>query len=240
MRQRMARPGAASSPQPSTAYEQGLVRQGRTLIAGVDEVGRGCLAGPVVAAAVILPSSLAIDPAPLFGVRDSKQLTAPERERLAHVIHTHAIGIGLGIVDAAEIDQRGIVAATRDAMLVALWQLPVVPQHILLDYEALPELTIEQTSITRGDTLCLSIAAASVVAKVARDALMVELDRDFSAYGFARNKGYGTPEHVRALAERGPTRLHRRSFAPVRVVVDAYAFGDHAVTVGLPENKQRV
>jgi ribonuclease HII len=197
----------------SDAPEQALRYHGFQIIAGVDEVGRGALFGPVVAAAVILPprcSSLA-----KAGLTDSKQLLREDRERLDKRIRKLAIAVSIAAVDAATIDRVNIYQATRIAMLMAVHGLSLAPDHLLIDAMRIDH-PCAQTRLFYGDSLSLSIAAASVVAKVHRDALMRELDAVHPQYGLASHKGYATPEHRRALREHGPTPLHRRSFAPVR------------------------
>ena len=209
---------------PSLDEEIALLSQGYSFIAGVDEAGRGCLAGPVVAAAVILPlgdqSSLHFSPDECLecfaGVRDSKQVTPKERERLYKVIMQHALAVGVGIGSVELIDERNILQATKYAMRDAITQLTMPAQALLLDAIHLPDLEILQRSIIKGDALCLSIAAASIIAKVTRDRMMVQLHELFPAYGFAQHKGYGTEEHLTALHKHGATPHHRRSFAPVR------------------------
>ena len=205
---------------PTLEEEERLKLQGHLLIAGLDEVGRGCLAGPVVAAAAILP--LADDCLRLFaGVRDSKQLSAAQRERLYKVIMEHAVGVGVGVISVGMIDRYNILRATRMAMQQALAVLPMRPTYLLLDAMKLPAVRLPQLSLIKGDARCLSIAAASVVAKVTRDSLMEELDQQYPGYGFARHKGYGTVEHQRALAALGPCPIHRKTFAPVRALLEA-------------------
>ena len=194
-----------------------LATQGYRRIAGVDEVGRGPLAGPVVAAAVVLPPD--IDAPWLALVRDSKVLTGPRRELLYHHIREAALGVGIGCVEPTVIDDRGIVAATRVAMRLAIEQLRPPPESVLIDYMTLPDVRLPQKGITRGDSLCTSIACASIVAKVTRDRLMVEFDRAYPQYGFRRHKGYGTREHLVCLRREGPCAIHRRSFRPVREVI---------------------
>ena len=192
-----------------------LLSQGYSFIAGLDEAGRGCLAGPVVAAAVILP--LTENCTSLFaGTRDSKQLTAQERSRLYEIIMQHALAVGIGIGSVELIDECNILQATKFAMGFALTQLSLSPQALLLDALLLPNVSLPQRSIIHGDALCLSIAAASVIAKVTRDQIMVQLHEQYPAYGFAQHKGYGTEAHLAALREYGATPVHRRSFAPVR------------------------
>jgi ribonuclease HII len=199
----------------SDAPEQALRYYGFQRIAGVDEVGRGALFGPVVAAAVILPECM--DELAGAGLKDSKQLTREERESLDLQIRGMAIAICVAEVDAETIDRVNIYQATRIAMLQAVCGLLVEPDHLLIDAMRVDH-PCKQTKLIYGDSLSLSIAAASVVAKVHRDALMRELDEVHPGYGLASHKGYGTPEHRRALAEMGPCALHRRSFAPVRGV----------------------
>lgn len=192
-----------------------LLAQGYSFIAGLDEAGRGCLAGPVVAAAVILP--LQEDCTSLFaGTRDSKQLTARERARLYEIVMQHALAVGIGIGPVELIDECNILQATKFAMCFALAQLSPYPQALLLDALFLPNVPLPQRSIIHGDALCLSIAAASVVAKVTRDRIMLQMHEQYPAYGFAHHKGYGTEEHLAALRKHGAAPVHRRSFAPVR------------------------
>ncbi len=191
------------------APEQALRYRGHTCIAGVDEVGRGALFGPVVAAAVVLPVKNAV--LLRMGLKDSKQLTREEREKLDRRIRKSALAIGIAEIDAETIDRVNIYHATRLAMLRAVEGLGLTPDHILID-AMLIDHPCPQTKLFYGDALCLSIAAASVIAKVHRDGLMRTLDRQYPQYGFAQHKGYGTPEHRKALADYGPTPLHRRSF----------------------------
>jgi ribonuclease HII len=193
----------------SDHHERAARAKGATLIAGVDEVGRGALFGPVVAAAVILPPK-----STLQGLRDSKQLTAPQRERLFAEIQTLALAVSIAEIDAATIDRVNIYQATRLAMLKAVSRLNPAPDHLLIDAMRLDH-PCPQTSIVYGDSLSISIAAASVIAKVHRDSLMCRLDAQFPQYGLARHKGYGTAEHRAALIAHGPSPLHRKSFAPV-------------------------
>jgi ribonuclease HII len=204
----------AAPLRPSYEYEQALHAAGHEVVAGVDEVGRGPLAGPVVAAAVI-----ATPDAPFHTpVADSKQLTPAARQRLAAEL-IERVPCALGLATVAEIDAFGIAAATRLAMTRAILALPRRPTAVLIDAVRLPHLPIEQRSIIHGDAACWAIAAASVVAKVERDRLMDELDRRYPGYGLARHKGYGTPEHLAALARLGPSPEHRRSFAPLRLTL---------------------
>lgn len=199
----------------SDAPEQALRHRGARSIAGVDEVGRGALFGPVVAAAVILPTRMAALAS--AGLTDSKQLTRDDRERLDKRIRRVAIAISIASVDAATIDRVNIYQATRLAMLQAVAGLPVAPDHLLIDAMRIDH-ACAQTKLFYGDSLSLSIAAASVIAKVHRDQQMRDLDLIHPQYGLAAHKGYATPEHRRALRAHGPCPLHRRSFAPVRAV----------------------
>ncbi len=197
------------------AEERRLPGQGYRLIAGIDEVGRGALAGPVVAAAVVLPRGLR---APwLAQVRDSKELTPAQRERLSALIQEATAAVGIGWVSAEAIDAQGIVPATRLAMARAVEQVSPSPDFLLIDALRLPALSQPQLSLVRGDKLCPSISCASIVAKVARDRLMREMDGVYPGYGFVRNKGYGTGFHLSSLLEQGACPIHRRSFAPVAV-----------------------
>lgn len=203
---------------PTLSEEMALFEQGYYFIAGLDEAGRGCLAGPVVAAAVILP--LEADPTPILerfkGVNDSKQLTEAARERLYDVIMEHAISVGVGIGSVEMIDQRNILQATLQSMRVALAQLTPQAQAMLLDAVKLPDIPLPQRSLTKGDSRCLSIAAASIIAKVTRDRLMCQLHEEYPVYSFKQNKGYGTRDHLDALKQYGATPHHRRSFSPIR------------------------
>jgi ribonuclease HII len=206
-----------SKQEPTLKEEMALLSQGYCFIAGLDEAGRGSLAGPVVAAAVILPLSDPDDCLRCFaGVRDSKQLTAQQRERLYEVIMQHALAVGIGIGSVEMIDERNILQATKYAMRSALAQLTIPPQALLLDAIHLAEIDLPQRSIIKGDECCISIAAASIVAKVTRDRMMLQLHKLYPAYGFAQNKGYGTEAHIEALRKCGATPHHRKSFAPVR------------------------
>ena len=205
-------------PSPPTFDAEGaLQRQGYRLIAGVDEVGRGPLAGPVMAAAVILPLDRELSWLSL--VRDSKELTPQRREPLARSIESDALAVGIGRASAEVIDTDGIVAATHEAMRLAIERLSCRPDFVLIDGMSLPQLDCPAKAIVDGDSLCLSIAAASIVAKVARDRLMVEMDRLYPGYGFARHKGYGTPEHLQSLERYGVCPIHRKSFYPVRELI---------------------
>lgn len=200
---------------PSLAAERLARARGFELIAGIDEVGRGCLAGPVVAAAVILPLGLSSLLGRISGVRDSKMLTARQRETLAIEIKAVALATGIGVSPSWEIDEIGIVGATRRAMARAVHALEFPPDFLLIDALRLPETPFPQKAIIKGDQLCLSIAAASVVAKVTRDAWMCMLEQAWPGYGFHIHKGYPTAAHQRALAELGPSPIHRQTFAPI-------------------------
>jgi ribonuclease HII len=184
-------------------------------IAGIDEAGRGAWAGPVVAAAVIFPPDAASLGVLVGRVDDSKRLTPGVRERLSGEIETCARAVGVGFGSQEEIDTLGIVAATRAAMMRAVARLAVQPDFLLIDFLTLPDLPQEQIGLPHGDALSLSIAAASIVAKVTRDRWMAGQDAGYPGYGFARHKGYGTPGHRAALERLGPSALHRRSFRPL-------------------------
>ena len=203
---------------PDAAHEQRLSALGFSYVAGVDEVGRGPLAGPVTAAAVIMPEEI---PDTWSGlIRDSKQLSSERREFACEQIRLHARAVGVGSASSSEIDSMGIVPATRLAMTRALDDLGTVPDHLLIDALELPDVGLPQTPIIKGDAISISIAAASIVAKVTRDRLMAEsYESRHPGYGFARNKGYGTAEHMEALQTLGPCPIHRYSFAPVRSAV---------------------
>lgn len=190
-------------------YERAARAEGAERIAGVDEVGRGALFGPVVAAAVVLPVECRIR-----GLRDSKQLEPQDRERLAKIVEHRAIAFAIEEVDAETIDRVNIYQASKLAMMGAVQKLQPAPDHLLIDALRL-ELPCRQTSIIYGDSLSLSIAAASVIAKVYRDRRMCEYHEQYPRYGLASHKGYSTPEHKRALLEHGPSPLHRFSFRPV-------------------------
>ncbi len=201
--------------QPPTLREEDELRaQGYQLVAGIDEVGRGPLAGPVVAAAVILPFDGL--PSWLRQVRDSKQLTPHQRESVYACIIESGVAFGVGVVSHEVIDETGIAPATRLAMRHAVEQLSAQPDYLLIDYVRLPELSIPQKSLVNGDSTSLSIAAASIVAKVTRDSLMVKFDSLYPGYGLAQHKGYGTAEHLEALHRLGPCPIHRKTFEPVR------------------------
>ena len=201
-------------------FEIGLVEQGLSRIAGVDEAGRGPLAGPVFAAAVILPAEWILSklPKPLRKVNDSKQLSPEVREELfLELTSRPEIQFAVAQVPEQMIDQINILQATHRAMNLALAQLNPAPQHVLVDGLRVKSMTWPQTAIVSGDALSYSIGAASILAKVSRDRLMIQLDGQYPGYGFADHKGYGTPEHVAAIKERGACPIHRQSFSPFRL-----------------------
>jgi ribonuclease HII len=208
------------APHPDRlTFEQQLWREGLTDVAGLDEAGRGPLAGPVVAAAVVLPhrwKEAGFDQR-LRDLNDSKQLTARQREKFFDILVSHPeIRHAIAWVDATTIDRINILQATHRAMNLALEQLSPSAQHALVDGLRVKSLRVPQTPLVKGDALSYSIAAASVLAKVTRDRFMREYDREFPAYGFAGHKGYGTPAHLAAIAAHGPCPIHRRSFAPLK------------------------
>jgi ribonuclease HII len=214
------RPG--SEPHlPNLALETTLYAGGARSIAGLDEVGRGAWAGPLTAAAVILPIELTSLPDLLRGVRDSKCMTPRQRLSWSRLIFETAREVGVGEATPSEVDSLGPLAATRLAMARALESLSRPAEHLLVDHLRLPELATPQSAITHGDATVLSIAAASVVAKALRDQQMVELDHVYPGYGFARHKGYGTSEHLDSLRRLGPSPIHRLSYAPVAALAAA-------------------
>jgi ribonuclease HII len=187
-------------------------------VAGLDEAGRGPLAGPVVAAAVVLPPGTRIR-----GVDDSKRLEPERREELYEVIRARALGIGVGLVDAPTIDRVNILQATRRAMGIALGALGLEPELVLTDFVALDGLRCPQRNLVEGDRRSATVAAASIIAKVTRDRMMAEADREYPAYGFGRHKGYATLEHLAALMMHGPCPLHRRTFSGVVLQQDLFS-----------------
>jgi ribonuclease HII len=197
--------------EPDLSFELILWQAGLIGVAGIDEAGRGAMAGPVAAAAVVLPPEEGLSDL-LKGVRDSKQMTPDERETARERIIQYATSWGVGFATPEEIDQIGIVPATRLAAWRALENLSLHPAHLLLDYLFLPEVTIPQTALIKGDCRSLSIAAASVLAKTSRDALLRKLDLTYPGYGFAAHKGYGTKAHREALQRLGLSPVHRLSF----------------------------
>ncbi|MBI5956069.1 MAG: ribonuclease HII [Chloroflexi bacterium] len=200
---------------PNLLLEFELLSQGYRRIAGVDEAGRGSWAGAVVAAAVILPLE-AETAQKLKGVRDSKQLSPAQRERCFGLVCQAALAVGVGVGSVGEIDSIGLGLANRLAMKLAIDDLPVEPDYLLIDALKLPDLKIPRRSIIKGDASSLSIAAASIVAKVTRDRMMWELDSAYPGYGFGQHKGYGTKLHRLALRALGPCPMHRHSYAPIR------------------------
>ncbi len=202
-------------------FEEMAHDNGFSIVAGVDEAGRGPLAGPIVAGAVVLAH-------PIHGLNDSKQLTEAQREHLFAELHRGGHHIGVSIVEAEAIDTMGIQTANYSAMAQAAHRIEPLPQFLLVDGFAIPGCAIPQQRIVKGDCQSLSIAAASIVAKVVRDRIMTELDRRFPEYGFARNKGYGTGEHLDALRKHGPCPVHRTSFAPISGIVQQEMFNEAA------------
>lgn len=193
------------------AYERKNYARGCNFIAGIDEAGRGPLAGPVVAAAVILPIEFK-----LLGLNDSKQLTEHKRNEFFHIIKDQAVSYGISIINNQKIDQINIYEATKLAMHEAINQLDPVPEHILIDAVPLDFPSSTSEAITKGDQKSVSIAAASIIAKVTRDTIMKKIHKDFPYYDFASNMGYGTKHHLNAIEQHGITPFHRKSFAPVR------------------------
>ncbi len=208
---------------PVQEFEQEARRCGYRLIAGMDEAGRGPLAGPVVAAAVILPVRCR-----LRGLDDSKQLSEGEREHLYTDIFEKAVGVGIGSSDAGEIDCLNILEATRLAMKRAITNLAPSPDYILIDAVTLPEIGVPIRPIIKGDLLSVSIAAASIIAKVTRDRIMARYHEVFPQYGFLSHKGYGTAEHLELLALHGPCVIHRRTFAPVKAAITSLQSPAHS------------
>lgn len=202
-------------PKPALEYEELLWKQDLSVLAGIDEAGRGALAGPVYAAAVVLPNDHKVADR-LLGVRDSKEMSAKQRTYWAEEIRQAAVSWGVGRASAQKIDKYRIVPATRLAASRAVAALDAEIEHLLIDALILPDCPIPQTTLIKGDMRCLSIAAASVLAKVARDSELVSLDKVFPIYGFAKHKGYGTWAHRKVISDEGPSRIHRMSFAPMR------------------------
>jgi len=213
---------------PNLDHENKLKLQGYMLIAGIDEAGRGALAGPVVASAVILPHPANL---PWFElVRDSKELNSKKREALFDLINKEALAVGIGIVSHQVIDSINILKATKLSMIQAVEKLSEQPNFLLIDRLSLSQCPIPQEGITRGDKTCLSIACASIIAKVTRDRMMKEFDQIYPGYGFSQHKGYGTVRHISCLQKLGPSPIHRLYFAPVRNIIMSQSFGtSHAV-----------
>jgi ribonuclease HII len=200
---------------PDLVLELALHKDGIGIIAGVDEAGRGAWAGPVVAAAVALPLERSNLKTELDGVRDSKLLSARQRSHWAGIILEIGADIGVGQATAEEVDTLGLIPATRTAMTRALYELDPLPNYLLIDHILLPEFDLPQTALPRGDAIVLSIAAASIIAKVTRDNIMIEFEEHYPGYGFPQHKGYGTSAHQEALAALGPSPIHRCSFSPI-------------------------
>ncbi len=220
---RRIKKGAAACP-PTFEEEQRLYKEGYRFVAGIDEVGRGAVAGPVAAAAVILPADScqlsATNPfCWLSQVRDSKQLSPRRREELSPWIQKIAISCGVGMVSPEDVDAFGIMEATREAMYLAVEQLLVHPDFLLIDFISLPEILIPQRGLVHGDQISLSIACASILAKVTRDHYMKEMGKVYPGYGMASHKGYATTEHCLSLRQLGPCPIHRRSFEPVKGII---------------------
>ena len=209
------------SHRPDLSEERRLWARGYGLVAGLDEAGRGAWAGPVVAAAVVLPPNRPELADLLAPVRDSKLLTPRQRDLCYDLILRYALAYGVGSVPASEIDRIGIVPSTRRAMRQAIAALPNWPDYLLIDFLLLPQISLPQMAMPKGDRYRLSIAAASIIAKVTRDRWMIALDDHLPGYGMARHKGYGTRQHRAALQELGPTSQHRHSFAPIRALDEA-------------------
>ena len=206
-------------PVDTLAFEQLTRKQGYRVIAGIDEVGRGALAGPVVAAAVVLPEGLRIK-----GVDDSKKLSPSMRERLCEVIMDQALAVGIGMGSPELVDRINILQATRHAMLEAVSKLSIQPDYLLIDGISTIDSPLPQKTIKKGDSLSLSIAAASIIAKVYRDRLMCDLDALHPGYGFAGHKGYGSSAHMEAISKLGPAAIHRLTFGGVKEHVSCPSF----------------
>lgn len=198
-------------PLDTLSFEKTAYRSGFTYVAGIDEAGRGPLAGPVMAAAVILPAGLSI-----IGVDDSKKLSPEKREKLFEIIMLQALSVGVGIIGPSEIDRINILQATRRAMLAAVQQLSPQPDCLLIDGISTIDSAIPQKTIKKGDSLSLSIAAASIIAKVTRDRFMIEMDSKYPEYGFSGHKGYGSAAHLDAIRRLGPSPIHRLTFGGVK------------------------
>lgn len=209
-------------------YERELYKNNITLIAGVDEAGRGPLVGPVVAGAVILPKNYHLE-----GLNDSKQLSEKKREEYFKILEREAISIGVGIVSASEIDEINILEASRKAMYMALSNLDVTPEYILSDAMSLNDIDIPSRPIIHGDALSLSIAAASVIAKVTRDHIMYELDKEYPEYNFKKHKGYPTKEHLSLIKKYGITKDYRQSYKPVKDILEQAKNTENDITVAL-------
>ena len=204
----------SAAPLDTLFFEKNARNSGFFHIAGIDEAGRGPLAGPVMAAAVILPVGVTIT-----GVDDSKKLTPDKREKLFDIIMTQALSVGVGVATPADIDRINILQATRSAMLAAVLNLSPPPDYLLIDGITTIDSKIPQNTIKKGDSLSLSIAAASIIAKVTRDRLMIEMDAQYPGYGFAGHKGYGSAAHMDAIKRLGPSPIHRLTFGGVKEYV---------------------
>ena len=205
----------SAAPLDTLKFEKTAYSNGFTYVAGIDEAGRGPLAGPVMAAAVILPAGLLIT-----GVDDSKKLNPDKREKLFEIIMAQALSVGVGFMTPADIDRINILQATRRAMLAAVQQLSPQPDYLLIDGISTIDSAVPQKTIIKGDSLSLSIAAASIIAKVTRDRLMIEMDSKYPGYGFAGHKGYGSAAHLDAIRRLGPSPIHRLTFGGVKEHVD--------------------
>jgi ribonuclease HII len=208
-----------SSALPNLDKEMTLREQGFRFIAGLDEAGRGAWAGPVVAAAVMLPLDRSDLIAVLAGLDDSKKLRPNQREQFFELIHEVALAVGVGLVPAALVDELNVLEATRQAMQQALSELKMPPDYLLLDHVRMPAVALPQAAFPKADRLSLTVATASVVAKVTRDRLMVQYNQEYPGYAFDRHKGYGTAAHQVVLAELGPCPLHRMSYKPVKAAL---------------------
>lgn len=201
-------------PIPDFTQEDSLFQQGYSMVAGLDEVGRGTLAGPVVAGLAIFEHKPYDDWVGM--IRDSKQMSPSQREYVIPYLESAALALEIGVSSSIEVDNLGIVSATRLAMKRAINSLTFLPQYLLLDAFPLPDISIPQKAIIRGDSICFSIASASIVAKVRRDKMMEEYDILYPGYGFVSNKGYGTRQHMDGLKELGPSPIHRKTFSPLK------------------------
>lgn len=208
---------------PTYEREEALIAQGYSMVAGVDEVGRGPLAGPVMAGAVVLPG---VHMDWFDDVRDSKLLSAAKRALLAPMIRRDSIAFGIGAASVAEIDRLGIAKATMLASVRSIRNLGLKPAYVLTDNVKLRGIGVPYTAVPDGDTICISIAAASVIAKVARDEIMAEMDKRYPEYGFARHKGYATAEHMERINQIGVCEIHRKTFSPAKEILMRPMFED--------------
>ena len=214
-------------------YERELYDDGKDLIAGIDEVGRGPLYGPVVVAAVILPKNYYID-----GINDSKKLSPKKREKLYEIITKDALDISISIKSAKIIDDINILNATKNAMYDAIWGLKICPNHVLIDAVKLERLEIPRTSIIKGDAKSVSIAAASIVAKVYRDRMLIEEEKKYPGYGFDKHKGYGTKMHIECIKKMGVLKDHRKTFEPVKSFINGSDVNDKRNKSKIKGNKK--